>query len=1035
MANYTSSEIQAAVEKVVRSAIRKPYGSLGNRDTGTTFNDLQDAASGVYILKPNAPFYTTFLGAQRLWDLLDPEMVVLTSLVDAIVNTNRRVTEINNLAPLNNARAALDALSNAAGSRNSIFTDIVDVPAYQRYDANVQRFLNESSKNARSRGALVPTPQEARASLAGLVRDSVSQHTEVVQRVGYLSTAIEDYDSLNLPSLVAQGVMASARTVLENRITELEGLTPRQRLSKIRDVTLDLLVGRASVQGLGSLKATTTFARIEGTGSAFADADHPATPAQLSAELTGPYPIFTGASKLDFTMDSSFTFQVPVPGSFLASIDSTLAEPYVIVVGENDALAISVETSGGTVLTPVVLTAGTRTTEQVALDINTALGVSLIEATSSYQTFRFAGVADLDASGSPSDADFILPAPGTWAALGLREGDLVRVTDTASPNFGSEFQVDPGGISGNTITCSQLSGPVPVDTALEAIEVGISKTLRLHVKPGNELVALQERLAIIFPVDQPQTALEGNLNTVTPVIQAFGYAIGAVVRSRSTLASQVAGDITQSFASQLAGVARLEAGTEFVANVYSGVGRSDPDNPRKLIASKVWTRTDVPAGTLGLVVTLPTAGVVVGDILVVRETPILADQSVQGTVVAVNSTSVTVDMSQAITGGTNLQVEIGPDLSLVLSSEYLEAQVSGDTPQDGLYFMEARGLVAPFEVLLEQPVSFNRGSGGLPAFFTLELGYNRVVFKSTKTNLSTKVRVFNGGFESSADKFFTTLPSEAVGSTQYFLLPENPRSLQLGDVLEIYATVFNSPSQTAEITEMQLSLLLVVVSPPLASDFGSVNMSLAAPVPFARIRLGKKNNYEVFKAALDQWLTLYPNQPAYFVELQRLLNPLIVNENPTAAAVNTAKLHVQQLQAILTRSGAIAANANPDATLEHIIASYVVDPVEDVDVLIDTYLARGAQRGIDFLLQGRFSAFFGTSAEGMSYDGAARLAMREVQRQDLPIRKTGRTENLGSSQTIAEWEDPDFEYDQSDVENFEDVDIPGDFAEVVPPGR
>lgn len=1036
MADYSSSEIQAAVEKVVRSSIRRPYGTLGNRDVQTTFNDLQDAASGVYILKPNAPFYTVFLGAQRLLGLLANEYQTLSSLVEAIENTNRRVTEIDNLAPLNNARAALDALSNAAGARSKLFTSIEDVPAFQRYDQNVQRFLDESSKNSRARGQIVPTPQESRASLAGLVRSLQAQHEEILFRSLKLAEAIDDYDALNLPSLVASSVIANARAVLESRITELEALTPKERLSRIRDVTLDLLAGRAAVQGLGSLRATTTFALIEGAGAPFADTDHPASSASLSAKL-GPYPVWAAANTLNFTLDGSFSFSAILPGSYLAQIDSGIPEPYLVSAGDNDHLVIDTEVLPALpVRTELDLTAGTRTAAQIATEINAALPLSSpIVAESVIQVFRFIGVADLDVTGSPSDADFVLPAPGDWSFLGARQNDIVRITDPLSPNFGCEFTVDAGGVNGDTLTCSQTAGPVPVDETLAAIEVGVGKTLRLRIKTGSELASLNGRTAIIFPNIESNNALYGNPFALTPVPMALGFPIGGQARSRSTTAAQIAQDVPRLAATQTGGVARLDASVEFVASVWDGPGRSDPDNPNKLIALRLWARGDAPAGQLGLVFQVPgavDADVEVGDILVIRETPVSADQNVMGTVLSFTDETITVDMAQPITGGVDLQIEVGPNLSI--SSEYLEARVTLSLFQDGDYFMDASGAGdIPFEFIMEGQVPQHRGIGGQPQFFDLALGYNRVNFLSTKTDLTTKVQVTGGTAYSQI--FTPAAPIEAAGTTPYFQLPEDPRSLQVGDTLEIYETTYNIISDQFQLMGLELSNLLIELEPEISTDFGTVQLSQVSEPPFARIRLSKKNNYTIFEERLEAWLELGVNQPSWFVDLNRLLNPLIANENPTAAQVNTAKLHVQSLLAVLTRAGAITTNSDPDETLESILMGYTVEPVEEVDVLVATYLERGATRGIDLLLQGRFNEFFGLTTETMSYDGAAREALKEVQRLDLPIRKSGRTQNLDIAQTIAEWEDPDFEFDQSDTENAEDIEIPGDFTEITPPGR
>lgn len=1038
MADYTPEEIQSAVEQVVRGSVRRQYGALGTRNELLSSQDIRDAASGVFILKPNAPFYVLFLGVQRLQELLEPLALSLSNLIEFINNASRHVTLIDNLAPLANARVALDSLSSAASNRSTIFTALAESSAFARYTNNVQQFLDESSKNAKSQGQIVPTPQEARAAIPSFVRLVLAQQQEVLSRTVYLANAIEDFDDLQLPALLASAVISKAKDVLSTHVSELEQLSPQERLSKVRAVTLDLLVGRAAVEGLGSLRSTTTFALLEGVGAAYADSAHPALSAALAATILGPYPIFVGASSLDFVLDSAFSFQSPLPGSYLAQADSAMAEPYFISLGDNDVLIFDVETQTGTDRTTATLTPGAnRTSLQLATDINAAMppGLSVV-AESTIQTFKFIGLAQADATGSPSDMDFILPAPGTWEAVGARQGDVVRVTDALSANFGSEFTVIAAGVNGVVLTCVQVSGPIPVNESLIQVETGVGKTLRMRIRDGFELQALEERIALIFPNLPTSTALTGNPYAITPVPQALSYALGARIQSRSTTAAQIAQDLPRTAPSQLSGVPRLDVSVQFVPSIWQGPGRSDPDNPNTLVAYRLRGRGTVGVGQLGLVFNISgatTAGVEVGDVMVIRETPVTADFNAQGTVVSVSPQSVVVDMATAITGGIDLLLEIGPNLTL--ASAYLEAEVNSSESADGQYFMDVRRFsTIPFEFPMEGQIPEHRGIGGQPALFTLALGYNRVVFHSTTTDLTTKVQITTGT-DSAANRFFPSLPVSAVGLSPYFQIPSDPKSLQLGDYFEITNSIYNIVSTRLAIVGLELSNRLIQLESGLPTDFGSIAMSLSAVPPFARVRLSKKNNYTLLQEALQVWQELAANQVLWIAELTRLLGPVVDNDNPSLAAVSAAAFHVQQLLGIITRAGAITVGADPDASLESILRTYRVSPVEEVDILIHTYLERGAVRGIDILLQGRFKEFFGLSPEAMSYDGAMREALREVQRTDLPIRKTRRTEDLSISRTLGEWEDTDFEFDQSDTEGVTDVEIPGDFTEITPPGR
>lgn len=1025
MADYTSSEIQAAVEKVVRSSVRRPYGSLGNRDVATTFNDLQEATAGVFILNSNAPFYVVFLGAQRLLEAIDSELQTVTKLVEAIDNTGRLVKEIKSTASLSNAHAALEALETAAANRSQAFQSIESIPAFKRYDSNLQQFLDDASVNSRVHGAIVPTPAESREVLAGLVTDLSTQQTNLVSRATYLANAISDYDQMNLPSVLAQGVMARARQVLSERIDELNKLSPSARLGVIRDVTLDLLVGRAAVKGLGSLKQTTTFALIEGTASLFADTDHLASTALLFSDLPGPYAIWAGFSFLDFTADGSFTFSVAAPGSFVAFLGSSLLEPYE-VTAFNNTLVIEVDHPTFVSTVTATLTIGTRTARQIATDINAAVGLEPIEAVARVAAIRTQTIANIDRPAIPvlpvSDFSFTLPVfPPNWDATGVKEGDYVEVIDPTSALFGTLLQIVPGGVFPGVILCNWVDGPFPgiISELSMEVRVGPGQTVRIQAAVGQELINLTDRIGIRFP----STALNTAVMPDSANLQLLGFVPGATTRSRSTNAEFIAGQVSTSFASQLNGKARLGTTVELVP-FFTGLGRTSADDPAKLIAYKYRGRGDtLGGGPIGVVFTVLGADQLIapGDTLVLRETTVLADINVKGLVTGVTSISITADLDTAISADTDILVEVGP--TLVLPSQYLDLRVSNSASQDGDYTMDAHGQeFIPFEFVLEQSIALPRDQGGQPFFFNLQLGYKRVVFSSTNTTLSTSLRINTGSF-SAAAQFFNTVPSTAIGSSKYFRLPIDPKSLEVGDTLELYETTAVLPSRSFDVTSLELSLLLIEVDPEIESTFGSIQMSETVQVPFARIRLNKKNNYELLKTGIEAWLTLNSSKPAWFTELNRRINPLLVNTNPAASDIGNARTYVLQLQADLM-------------VLVNALTIYSVFPVDAITTLIETFQARGSDRGLDILLQGRFSDFFGLTLDGMSTGGHYRESLRSVQQNDLPISKIGRGNRPEIERTIAavDGRDPDFDF--SDVESPEEgIDIPGDFTEITPPGR
>src|SRR5690606_25818176 len=148
-----------------------------------------------------------------------------------------------------------------------------------RFDRHTDRFLSEAAYNIKSGEEIVQTPQQARKSLGTLVSAFTEAVQDIQRRIRLLADGIENYNSPNLPSLLAQEVTGKARGVLSERITQMEAMTPTDRLEVLREVTLDILASKAVVKGFGSLTKSGTFLPIEGFAHTFTDDTHIGTSA------------------------------------------------------------------------------------------------------------------------------------------------------------------------------------------------------------------------------------------------------------------------------------------------------------------------------------------------------------------------------------------------------------------------------------------------------------------------------------------------------------------------------------------------------------------------------------------------------------------------------------------------------------------------------------------------------------------------------------------------------------------------------------
>jgi hypothetical protein len=259
----------------------------------------------------------------------------------------------------------------------------------------------------------------------------------------------------------------------------------------------------------------------------------------------------------------------------------------------------------------------------------------------------------------------------------------------------------------------------------------------------------------------------------------------------------------------------------------------------------------------------------------------------------------------------------------------------------------------------------------------------------------------------------------------------------VGDSLEVYQSSPLRPDESLGVLAIDSTLKLLTLLGTFPSDYGTLMVSSISTVPFARVRLGRKNNYTVLQGSLGQWM-LYATTPSdpelWFRELNRLINPLVTSQNPTAAQVGAARSFVQGLLGTLTIQGAQQTGQPPGGNLEALLLAYRVLVVHQIDTLIETFQARGSTRGLDILLQGRFQEFFGLTAESMTHGGYLREQIRAVSRLDMPVSKVDRHRDYAKQTSEGTWDDVDFTFVKENKDAREDVVVPTDFTEFTPPG-
>lgn len=77
--SFTAEEVQAAVERLVRTSIRRPYGATGTRQLDLPFAVYQNAAASVFLLASRALFYVLLLAALRVGAAIETQADITES--------------------------------------------------------------------------------------------------------------------------------------------------------------------------------------------------------------------------------------------------------------------------------------------------------------------------------------------------------------------------------------------------------------------------------------------------------------------------------------------------------------------------------------------------------------------------------------------------------------------------------------------------------------------------------------------------------------------------------------------------------------------------------------------------------------------------------------------------------------------------------------------------------------------------------------------------------------------------------------------
>lgn len=1111
---YSEDEIRTAVSSVLRTTVRRPLDSLGVRKIEVTYSDMQEAAAGLFLLDQTAPFYVTYLAIQKLLVLLYAEADLLDELIAAARVVGRNIVPIDNTTPLYNAKAAMFDLGSAVAGGTKTLKAVTSLPAYIRFEANVDKFLSDYGSTIKEAGEIVDTPRGAKNFLRANLGALQTSHALLITKLSYILNALSDFSALSLPSQVGSSVVTKSRELVTRITTAMENATPGGRQEIMRDSVLGLLTAKAAIKSIGTFTAPAEFYEVSGSATLYSDSSHLAEPATVVSDIAAPYGVQSALS-LDIAVDGNAPVNVPLSTAvypraeglatdkmeFAASVLGTRTGPFEFLTFTNNKFRAFFFDPATREYLPITLSTwnGSVTIGTVVTDVNTAIaGIGL---GAYYAAQNTGGALELYSLGVGDDyricvgdgtANFVLgfsPTGGLYIEKQLaaklvsrRRENFNTVGNEAfeiflqHPNANKPVRLTFSVTSGAAVTAATIaadiqaaivaaglqnfyqsvasSGLVIISaiaplTAKHTMSVGSGALNNVLGWDAGEFIATTEdkhQLIVEVPglggspftilLDGGrQTAREISTTIDTALPASFDVGIAGAedqrsvyiayvgmtpnafqatmrfpadsnpaalaliflttspYRGRTLTASLVAKDISNkldAFVTTTTSITPVTGGSSATAS-------GDITDATKVVIYRLRSSATVtsPAANTIRVSGVSLTNVAVGNILVVRDG---VNANSKWTITAVSATYFDATGVFTPVGG-SCSIDVGYNFSATPGySIRIEDSIAKGTYE--VTTVAPGALAVPFEFLVS--AALPGYSSVTPLTFTATLGQEYLVVSSKNKTISSALSIDG----TAASLFYSTVPAVAVASTPWVSLPSKVRGVQRGDTLHFYDTNGLSPAFTCTVTSVAGTLL--GLSPSIAVGTPTNFYEDTLP-PFIRMGNGLHAQYAALVSSVSgMGIDEYT---AYFKELARLANIVLVQPNPTLGQVNDLVSQFQALRYVLVESG----SPNPSGTLEHYLKAYVVDPNNDIDEMLRGFVEKGAKRAVDILTEGRFQEFFGMTSEEVSYSGALVSSLRNVAQNDLPVRKTKRVEAY-RSKVESSTNSPDYEYDTTDTE-------------------
>lgn len=234
-------DVRKSVADLIQGGV-STFKETGVTDVRRTYEQLQLLTASTLLFFPDSLYYFVKLATNRLMTMVNDELSILSEMLGMLDSIGVSPPVDTDVTALNNAYTALlslDASSNVRGR-----------PELSVFEKNMHILANNVGKPAMQPGSIEVSGEAASAELLELFASLSTTHTKVLDISGNIPRFRDDFDSVNIPTIVASHSFSQVRDRLSKMSAALTAGDQKFLAKNSRKMFIDTMASDSVVRSI-----------------------------------------------------------------------------------------------------------------------------------------------------------------------------------------------------------------------------------------------------------------------------------------------------------------------------------------------------------------------------------------------------------------------------------------------------------------------------------------------------------------------------------------------------------------------------------------------------------------------------------------------------------------------------------------------------------------------------------------------------------------------------------------------------------------